>query len=380
MKTFLYLFLISLFLFSCKTSKDYLARADNDKTLFEAVKALKKNYNDSNAIKAISQLYTLAQQRHLSKINDYSTLNDISKWNKIINEYSSLQKMYEAISESSVALKLVTPTNYQSHIYENKEQAAEEYYKLGNALLQTALKDDAKKAYQYFTKAETFVPDFKQTKEKIKEAYQKAIISIVINPVQDNSFFTNRGWGRYGYNYSIEYFQESMVRELGGANSSRYPAKFYTDWEASKTNISPDWVIDLTLRRMDIPQPRSISQSRNYSKQVEVARDTSGKVIYQTVNATVYTTRYDFTARIEMEVNISDAQSGKNIRFNNYNEDYYWQREDVTYVGDIRAIDNMDLNSRNRFNENPSNEFVLQELYRRIYPRVKNGIINAVDW
>lgn len=380
MKTILYLFLIPIFLLSCKTSKDYLARADNDKTIFEAVKAVKKNYNDSNAIKAIPQLYTLAQQRHLSKIKDYSTLNDLSKWNKIINEYGTLQKMYEAISESNVTLKLITPTNYQSHIYENKQQAAEEYYKLANALLQTGSKDDAKNAYQYFTKAEGFVPDFKQAKEKIKEAYQKTIISVVINPVQDNSFFTNRSWGRFGYNYSIEYLQETMVRELGAANSSRYPAKFYTDWEASSAKINPDWIIDLTLKRMDIPQPRSSSQSRNYSKRIEVARDTSGKIIYQTVNATVYTTRYDFTARIEMEVNISDAQSGKTIRYNTYNEDYYWQREDVTFNGDIRAIDNVDLYSRNRFNENPTNEFVLQELYRRIYPRVKNGIINAVDW
>lgn len=81
--------------------------------------------------------------------------------------------------------------------------------------------------------------------------------------------------------------QQNLVRELGGRNSSRYPARFYTDWEARRDNVQPDWVVDLTLRNIYIPRPQSYGYSRNVSKQIESGRDTSGKPVYQTVYATI---------------------------------------------------------------------------------------------
>ena len=61
--------LLSLFvLVSCKTSKNYLERSDNDNTLFDAVKTLKKHSNDTNALNALPVLYSLAQQRNLSPL------------------------------------------------------------------------------------------------------------------------------------------------------------------------------------------------------------------------------------------------------------------------------------------------------------------------
>jgi hypothetical protein len=205
---------------------------------------------------------------------------------------------------------------------------------------------------------------------------------VVINPVQDNSYFFNTGWGNSGYNYSNEYFQQTLVRELGGQNSRRYPARFYTDWEARRENVRPDWVIDLTLRNMDIPYPTTYNSTRNVSKQIETGRDTSGKIIYQTVYATLNISRQSFTARGEMEVNITDAGSRKNISYNTYRDDYTWEQQYATYTGDSRALSNNDraLVNNNRNNQQPRKEEILNELYRKIYPQVKNKISYEVDW
>ena len=366
---------------SCKTSKDYLSRSDDDKTLFDVVKTLNKHNNDDDAAKALPIVYTQVQQNHLKKINTYKSYKEITRWDKIIDEYSSLQKMYDAISNSGTASNLVTAINYQNDIYDAKQFAAEDYYLLGTALLQSDRRDDAKKAYSYFKKTDKYVPGYKDAKAKMDEAYQNAIINVVINPVQDNSFFFNTGWGNYGYNYSNEYFQQTLIRELGGKNSSRYPAKFYTDWEARRDNVQPDWVVDLTLRNMNIPRPTTHNYSRNVSKQVEEGKDTSGRIIFKTVHATIHISKQFFTARGQMDVNITDAISRKNISYNTYSDDYYWEYEHANYSGDSRALSSNDwaiINNRN-YNE-PRKEDILNELYRKIYPQVKNRISYAVDW
>ena len=373
---------ISLLLFSsCRTSKDYLSRIDDDKSLFDAVKALNKHPGDSDAIKALPLLYNNAEQRHVKKINTYSAYKEITRWDKIIEEYSILQKMYDAIGESTAAGNLVRPVNYQSTIYDLKQQAAEDYYQQAGIFLGRPGRDDAKKAYTYFKKSDKWVPGYKDAKLKMNEAYQDAIVNVQINPVQDNSYFFNAGWGNSGYNYSNEYFQQTLVRELGGKNATRYPARFYTEWEARRDNVKPDWVVDLTLRNMDIPRPYITNYSRNASKSIEVGRDSSSHSIYQTVFATVNITRQSFTARVEMEVDITEVATRKSISYKTYRDEYNWQEEHASYTGDSRALNgnDWDIVNTSGFNE-PRKEDVLNELYKRIYPQVRSNISYAVDW
>jgi hypothetical protein len=213
-------------------------------------------------------------------------------------------------------------------------------------------------------------------------AYQNAIINVVVYPIQDNSFFFNTNWGNAGYNNSNEYFQQNLVRELGGTSARHYPAKFYTEWEARREGIKPDWVVDLTLRNLDIPSPSGSSYTRNASQQIEEGRDSSGHTTYQTVYATVRITRQSFTARGQMEVEITEADTRKNIISKTYSDDYRWQEEYADYTGDSRALSSSDLQliNNNRYGNQPNKDEVLSELYRRIYPQVKSSIIYAVDW
>jgi cell fate (sporulation/competence/biofilm development) regulator YlbF (YheA/YmcA/DUF963 family) len=374
--------LITLVLFAgCGTSKDYLSRSDNDNTLFDAIKTLKKRNNDSTALNALPTLYSLAQQRNVRKISSYSSSNSLDRWDKMLGAYGTLQEMHDAIMENDAASRIVTPVNYRQTIYDLKQEAATDYYNTASELLQKPGRDDAKKAYTYFKKSDKLVPGFKDAKQRMDDAFENAIVHVVINPVQDNSYFFNTGWGNSGYNYSNEYFQQTLVRELKGINSSRYPARFYTDWDARRDNVKPDWEVNLTLRNMNIPRPQTYSYSRNASQQVEVGRDSSGNRIYSTVYATVHITRQSFTARADMEITITDIKTRKNITYNTFSEDYRWEEEYATYNGDSRALNGNDwaLINNNRFND-PRKEDVLNELYRKLYPQVKNKITYAVDW
>jgi len=262
-----------------------------------------------------------------------------------------------------------------------KQLAAEDYYQLGESYFSNSGRDNAKKAYTAFKKADSWVINFKDAKVKMMDAYNSSIVNVMINPVQDNSFFFNTGWGNMGYNYSNEYFQQNLVRDLGGKYASRYPARFYTEWEARRDNVQPDWVVDLTLRNMEIPAPSVYNYSRNISKQIESGKDTAGKPIFQTVYATLAIQKQSFNARAQMDINIVEVSTRRNIAYNSFNDTYNWQQEVATYSGDRRALSNDDWAMVNNGNFNsPRREDILNRLYRNIYPQVKTRISNEVDW
>ena len=298
MKYIFYTLISLVLLAGCNTSKDYLSRSDNDNTLFDAVKTLKKRSNDTTALNALPVLYNLAQQRNLRKINSYNSSNSLDRWDKIINAYGTLQEMHDAIIENDAASKVVTPVNYRQTIYDLKQQAAADHYNIASESLNKPGRDDAKKAYNYFKKADKLVPGYEDAKIRMEEAFENAIVNVVINPVQDNSYFFNTGWGNYGYNYSNEYFQQTLVRELKGINSSRYPARFYTDWEARRDNVAPDWEVNLTLQEYEYTQATNLYLLPQCQSAGGSGRDTSGKIIYKTVYATINIARQSFTANV----------------------------------------------------------------------------------
>lgn len=372
---------VAFFCSSCRMNKDFVNRTDKDKVIFDIVKTLKKSSTDEKAVAALPVVYPQVQQMHLDRINSYKKTTDINRWDKIINEYNILQSMYDAITGVDAANRLVLAGNYVNDIYFTKESAAADYYQRGDYLMQSSDKNDAKQAYAYFKRSNELVPGYKEAKTRMDEAYRNAIINVIINPVQDNSFFFNTGWGNYGSNYSNQYFQQTLVRELGGKYSSTYPADFYTDAEARNDNVQPDWVIDLALRNINIPRPFTNNYSRTVSKEVEAGKDTSGKPMRKTIYATINITKRYFTASAQMDVTITDAFRRKNISYNTYTANYDWQQEHASYTGDSRALSNEDwaLINYKSYND-PRKEDVLNELYRKLYPQVKNVISYAVDW
>ena len=372
---------VLLSLVSCKTTRNYLLRSDEDRTLFDVVKRLNKSPNDTSALNALPVIYPLIQQRHLANINTYNSIPNPSKWDKIISEYETLEKIHEAVSNVPTASRQVSTVSYLNELNASRQQAAEEYYRSGITFLSAPGREDAKEAYIYFKKAGKYVPGYKDSKAKMDAAFQNAIINVVINPVQDHSYFFNSGFGNSGFNYNSQQFQQTLVRELGGVYASRYPARFYTDWEGEQNNVHPDWVVDLTLRNLDIPRPAIYNYSRTASRQIESGRDTSGRPIYQTIYANLNISRQSFTARGILELNIIELNNRRNIAYNSFNETYDWQEEFATYTGDSRALSSNDWALiNNRQYGTPERDDIMNELYRKFYPEVRNRISYLVEW
>ena len=281
MKKFILPILTVLILSGCGASKNYLERNDADRALQDVVKRLAKDKNDADALTALPILYSNIKIDHLAKIKSYSNSKDLNTFDNTIKQYEALQNAYNAIINNTAAFKLVNPQYFGTELLETKQAAAEATYSAADNYLAKQNREDAKRAYNLFKRADKYVPGFKDSRAKTNEAFEAAIINVLINRVEDNSYFFNSGWGNNGYNYSNQYFQESLVRDLQNTNSyNRYAARFYTDWDARRENVQPDWVVDLRLRDISIPYPIIYNYQRQASANVQEGKDTSGKPIY----------------------------------------------------------------------------------------------------
>lgn len=383
MKLNIFLCLMALLILnSCSSSKNSIAKSQEDKALISAIKKLDRKSNNEELQSSLTQLYSEAARVHLDNIEIYNTLQDIEKWDKMYREYQSLQHLTDIINKSAVARRLINPTSYQSQIEALKINAASDYYQLGEEYMAIGDKQAYRDAYAAFRKVQEYVPGFKDSNRQLAQAYENSVVNVVVNPVTDNSlYYNNIGMNRYGNSFNNDYLQRNLVNDLGGNNSKNAPARYYTDWDARRLNVNPDMIVDLTWTNLNIPRPYTSNYSRNVSRQVQVGRDTSGNVLYETVSGTLYISKSYFTASGDLETSIVETGTRNLVDSRRYNAQFNWEQETATYRGDRRALSSYELSILNNGSYRvPSKDQILNELYQRIYPQVKNGIYNAVRW
>lgn len=382
MQKYFYIIIAIFLLGACNTSKKSIYKTTEDKELISLIKKFEKDPSNTDLKNNLSTAYNNAARIHLDKIEVYKTLTSIDRWDKIIKEYTALNNLSQIISNSSTAFRVINPALYSNELQNTKQSAADEYYDLGVSNLNIGDKSSARSAYYAFKKVNELMPGYKDVRQQLNRAYESSVINVVINPVKDNTFFySSMGWNNYGNNFNNDYFQRSLVNDLGGNYNKTAPAIFLTDWDANRNNIRPDWVVDLTWVNLNIPQPMMNQYSRNVSRQIENGRDTSGKIYYQTVTATLYITRKYFNASGDMEVRITDVTTGRNITTNRYSDQFNWEEEYATYTGDSRALSSNEYSILHNNNyQIPRKEDILNQLSQRIYPQVKNRIATTVSW
>lgn len=365
-------------LVSCGAAGGFTASSREDKDLFKAINAIEKS-NHAEARKDLPTLYQQAVQRHEDKLASYKSSTSPERWQKIVAELEALQKIYVALNSSPASSKLVTAPSqdYAAAIRDAKEQGATEFYDAGMQYMQSSSRKDARKAYEAFQAVNKLYPNYKNTSTLMREARENSILDVVINPVQTRGYvYGSRG-------FRSDNFQRELVRDLGGSFGNNLSgARFYTEWEARSRNVEPDWMIDLNWDNVYISPGYNHTYTRNVSKQIEVGRDTSGRAIYKTVNATLYITKRSVNARADMEYKVIDLDE---------NESVEWQRipayldvniEEATYRGDSRALSEYDwalVNQRNH-NRYLDEGDIMDALYARIYPQLRSRIENVTRW
>lgn len=365
---------------ACNGSKKFQAYTSADKPLFAAINALNKKATNEKALNDLHVLYEQAVARHEEALDVYSQGTDEKRFDKMLNELEALQHIYTSLQSVPATFNIVKPKSYLQQIENTRQEAAEYFYAIGKDLVAENTRETDLEAYEAFKRSNQYINGYKDVQKLMKESYESGIVNVVINPIEDDNLFYTSVTA-VDFRYRANDYQESLVRELGGKNANIVPARFYTDRDARREQLTPDWVVDVRWRNITVDRAVPYQYNRQVSRNVQVGTDTAGKAIYKTVHATLHITQRTYNVQGGLDFQISDLIANNYVDQGLLTDYVSWTEAYATYTGDSRALSQDDwllVNNRARNDlYGPTKADVLNTLMRKIYPDLRRRIQNA---
>jgi len=183
-----FLFLPIVLILSCVSAEKALDKGDYKDAIWKALKKLKKSPKDSGARKTLKQAYPLFVDKYQEDIESIADKRDPLRWEKVLDKYEALEEAYEKIREVPTARKAVDAISFSREIYATKEKVYEARYNLGEELLVTGDREDARKAFEHFEYILRKQDVYKDTNIKMEEARDAATLFVAIAPIPSPSF------------------------------------------------------------------------------------------------------------------------------------------------------------------------------------------------
>ena len=357
--------------FACGNPQKAVSYSE-DKIFFETLRELEKKPNDPALKTDVKDLYKQAVQGHQDRITAYQASSELRRYDQMIGEYNSLQRLSDAIRTSSV-FRDVDAKNYFGELQRAKEEAAEAYYVAGVQEMREDTREGAKQANQYFQKVGQYAPNYKDVTRLQREASERSVVKVMINPVQDR--FIGGGWNNnWNNDMRVRFLHEQLARDLGGQMGGGQ-ARFFTDMDARRLNVRPDWIVDISWGNLSMPPTILNRYNRELSRSVEVGKDTSGRPVFQNVKATLSVTRYQ-NPGADIDYRIVDVETNTNLEWSRVNVNNAAIFETATFSGDSRALSPADWGLvNNRWNNN-NNDQMMRDMYNQLLNELRMRIRN----
>ena len=371
-----FLLACTVIFFSCGGGNKFRASNTEDKELFKAINALVKDPANKNARNDLAYLYADSKQRHLNNIEQLNASTYDTKWDGLVQEYTSLQNIYFAINSSLAMAQLVKPVNFSTELNQTKENAAEFYYRKGEEMMRVGDRAALKESWNLFRRSQQYIPDYKDSKAKIQEALELGTVDVVVTDMTFNEFPV--------WNFGVPInnnLERQLVQDLGGNYGNSNGARYFTETDARNSNVNPSVVVESGWRNLFFNMSPAISSyDVDRSKTIKQKNPTTKKDEDVTVTAKLKITKRIFTARGDLELNIRDIREQKNISWNTIPASTEYIIETASVTGDSRALTEQDAILVSRRYVIPNRYVLLNELYRSIYSQVRNTIQRNTAW
>jgi len=354
-KLYTLVFSLSLFTFySCKTASKLYEKGRYDEAVELAAKKLQKDPNDPKLLDIIRGAYRYAVDDHLSRINANAASNNELKWEWIYDEYASLQRMYNAIYKVPNVFEIVRPVNYEQELVSNGEKAGLVRKDRGMRMMEAGNqqakneKQSFRNAYHEFEAAERFLSGDAELASLKQEAYDNAVINVVVLPLQQQGGFVYSSYIVGGTNAD-----DQLLNSLRFNSGSMF-VKFYSAWEARSNRVRVDQELDMRLVSADIGRYHDESNRRKVSRDI-VVKETVYKpdsVVreYAKVWAEITSTRRSMHSQALLQVTVRD-EDGFRAWSDDFTGTHQWSTEFASFTGDSRALSDADKALVNRKKE-----------------------------
>lgn len=356
-----------LWMAGCKSAAKLYDKGNYDEAVEVAVKKLQKKPDDEMR-SLLQSAYQYAINDHENRIRQHSESTNELKYEWIYAEYSSLQRLYDAIHRSPEAMAIVDAVDYSSYMHTYAEKAADIRYDRGMQLMERNDKPGFRGAFSEFEAALRYRPDDLTIVDRRNEAFENAVVNVVVMPMESYNYRFS------SYNISeLNNFENDLLRQLKYNTGNRF-VRFYSSWEANSQHIRADQYVDFRFATLDIGRTREENSTREVSKDVVVKetvyRPDSIVKEYKKVFAKIRTTKRTMRSEGNLQVSVRDFD-GRWLWSDNLQGDHGWYTEFSTFTGDERALSESDKQLINRSREYPPHD---DEIMRCIMNEINNNM------
>ena len=366
MRKFYSIIAFMAFLFtSCKSPAKLYDKGNYNDAMDAAIKKLQKDPNDYESREVLKSSYKYAVSEYEDRIRILSNGSSETKYDQIYLQYDQLQNLYEKIRKYPAIVQFMKPADYSDFVETYRNKAHEDHIAKGDKWMESEDRRSYREAYYEFRKALRYKPDDFDTKKKTEDAYEAAVVKVMLIPmdVMNNNYYYSNS------SYQIRNFQDALIRNLN-YNSGNEFIKYYTEWSTESKRIQPDEIVEMRMGRMNIGQPYDQSSNRQVSKEVVIKERVYSKdsVVkeYGKVYANVITTKRTLVSDVDMYVTAREPK-GRILWSDNLRSEHQWKTEFATYTGDERALTESDkalLNKKD--NKAPQQDDITNDLLSKL--------------
>jgi len=361
------IFLLIL-LISCSSGKKTLQKGDYFSAVSKAVARLKSSPDNKNAIRVLEDGYPLLLEWSQEEMDLILTSNNSFKWGQAVGLMKQVNQISDEIRSTPAARKIISnPKTYTSELNLATEKAAEERYNAGLTELDINTRESARSAYEHFSIADQFVNNFKNSRELMFTAKEKATIRVLVEAIPVN---TQR------YRLSSEFFFNQVFEYL---NNQFRPSGFvsiYSPNQAEKEKLqNPDFIVDMEFFDFSVGNLSRSEKEETVEKRVKIeSRDTT-KVEYKTYVAKLKIYRDQVSSGGNLRVRIIDPGNDKLLMDELVPGSFIWVNEYAMFVGDKEALDTnqFELTKRKAVPLPPEQDLFI-EFTKPIYSQVTQNL------
>jgi hypothetical protein len=343
------IFILTIVLSGCGSSKKQLEKGNYDAAIQKAVKDLRKDPKDVKQIDILSQAYKIANEQDNERIRMLKMEAKSGSWDEIY-------QVYKALTDRQSLVRTVTPlsmngrtvdfpyVDYMPEMVNAKRKAADYYYAHGNELMKSNLKESYRQAFAEFLRAKEYVGDYEGIDNKIQQAKFQGISKVFVS-LQNNSRIK----------FPKEFEDGLLALDFAKLNSDwvEYYAQNLND------NTQYDYFVNVNIKNVAVSPDQSLQKDSVIKRDIEdgfsyvldkkgnVMRDSLGNDIkqkkYKTVQCALVETMQSKECRIEGEVEVVQMNPNKILTKDPIGAKSNFENISSRALGDIQALNDKQL-------------------------------------
>jgi len=345
----LVIFILTILLAGCGSSKKQLEKGNYDAAIQKAVKDLRKDPKDTKQIDILTQAYKIANEQDNERVRMLKMEGKPNSWDeiylvyKVLNDRQALVRTLPPLNMNGRSIEFPY-VDYMADMVNAKRKAADFYYAHGDVLMKSGIKESCRQAFAEYVRAKEYVGDYEGIDNKIQEAKLKGISRVFIS-IQNSSMLK----------FPKEFEDDLLALDLPRLNSEwvEYSTQNLND------NTQYDYFVNVTVKNIIVSPDQSLQRDSVIKRRIEdgftyvldkkgnVMKDTLGNDMKQTkyknLQCALVETIQSKTCRIDGDVDVIQMNPNKEVRKDPIRAESNFENISSRALGDIQALNSNQL-------------------------------------